>query len=207
MDPFTVAFVASQAFSFASSYFNGESKKEQAALNSQIAELNAMNAEHDAFESIRMGLGKKASYESKVNNLISTQNVAYAYADVDTSFGTAKAVQDETKLIGRLNAMDVTNSAYSQALGYKRQALNYRTGAQMNEARVAGQAKADLTASVIKIAAGTALASDKLDFGGGGAPSNDYGFDYYGSENADSGGGIMGIGKNTPDTGGVKLGF
>ena len=206
MDPFTVAFVGSQTFKLLSTWQNGELKKEQAALGSQIAELNAMNAEHDAFESIRMGLGKKASYESKVNNLISTQNVAYAYADVDTSFGTAKAIQDETKLIGRLNTQDITNSAYAQALGYKRQALNYRTGAQMNEARVAGQAKAELTSQVISAAATTAMAWDKLDFGGG-PESNDYGFDYYGSGNADSAGGLMGIGKNTPDTGGVKLGF
>lgn len=178
MDPFTIAFLGSQALSVANSAMTGGYRKEAAALNRKIAELNAMNAEHDAYESIRQGLSKKATYQNQVNDVIKSQDVLYAYADVDTSFGTAKSIQEQTKLNGMLNATDITNAAYAKALGYNRQALNYRIQGQMNEAAVINQANSDLTSKVISAGARTAFAWDKLDFSMGDSPENLSGYEF-----------------------------
>lgn len=168
----------------------GDYQKQAAALNRKVAELNATNAEHDAYESVRQGLSKKASYQNQARDVIKSQDVLYAYADVDTSFGTAKSIQEQTKLNGMLNATDITNAAYAKALGYNRQALNYRTQGAMNEAAVVNQANSNLTSAVISAGAKTALAWDKLDFSMG-SPENLAGYEFN---------------QSAPDTAGLSLG-
>ena len=167
MDPFTIAFIASQGLKVAGALQMGGLAKEQAALKREIAELNARAAERDAFEAVRIGLGKKANYMACAEDVVQKQNVIFAYADVDTSFGTARQLQEETRLIGRLNAADISNAAYAQALGYKRQALNYRLNSQLQSSAVEAQSAQNLTASVIQAGANIGMNFDKLSFGGG----------------------------------------
>lgn len=186
MDPFTIAFIASQGLKIANTLSGNELAVNQARLRRQIAELNAMSAEYDAFESVKIGLGKKASYENQVSNVVKKQNVIMAYNDVDSSFGTAKMIQEETKLIGRLNAMDIENAAYAQSLGYKRQALNYRLGGQIGEMQANAKASDALRASILSAGANTLLQWDKLNFGGEDTDhkiEDSYGLNYTGPQN------------------------
>jgi hypothetical protein len=172
IDPFTVAFLAKTGFDIFSAYSAGEAAKKRAQLQAQLAEMNARAMEQDAFEVIKVGLAKKAHYESKVQQITSSQNVAYAVADVDTSFGTAKQVQEESRLMGQLNAKDIEDAAYAQAVGYKSKVLQYRFGSEMDQ--VATKQKADnlLMSTILQSGASTAMNWNKLDFGNGGVDTS-----------------------------------
>lgn len=169
LDPFTIAFAAKTGFDILSAYTTGESAKARAAMTAQLAEFNAHAMEQDAFEVIKLGMAKKARYEAKAQEVVSKQNVAYAMADVDTSFGTAKALKEESRLMGQLNAKDIEDAAHSQALGYKAKALEYRFGSEMNTSAVNQAANNLLTSSIIKAGVETGLNWKKL--GGGSNPA------------------------------------
>lgn len=171
VDPYTAAMLAKAGFDILSAYSSGEAAKVRAELQAQLAEFNARAAEQDAFEVIKVGMAKKANYESKAQQVASKQNVAYAVADVDTSFGTAKQMQEESRLMGQLNAKDIEDAAHSQAVGYKAKALEYRFGSEMNKSAVNQAAQSLLTASIIT--SGTEIGKNwkKLNFGGGTTPT------------------------------------
>jgi len=103
-----------------------------AALNEKIAEANAEFAELDAFDAEIFGFTQQARYVSVIDKALSEQNVAFAAEDVDKSYGTAADIQEETRLIGVLNRMDIQKQARERALGFKRQARDFRLGGFMN---------------------------------------------------------------------------
>lgn len=198
MDPFTIAFIASTAFSVLKTFETGGLQKQAAALNKQIADLNSANAEHDAYEAVREGYSKAATYNGKVDQVLDTQNNNYAYADVDTSFGTAQQVQAQSKLNGRLNAMDITNAAYSKAIGFNRQALDYQLSGVMKQAAVNGQADANDISSVIGAGTKLAINSDKFSFPSGNNSDSD-------STTTDAGLNYWTSGSKGPDNLGLSL--
>jgi len=142
--------MAKAGYDILSAYSSGEAAKARAEMKAQLAEINAHAMERDAFETIKVGLAKKAHYLGKAQQVASSQNVAYAVADVDTSFGTAKQVKEESMLMGQLNAKDIENAAEQQAIGYKAKALQYRFTAGMDISAAEQGAKNLLMSSVIK---------------------------------------------------------
>ena len=116
------------ALQLAGSHFAAENIKETAALNREIAEMNAEFAELDAYDAEIAGYGEVARYQSVIDQTLGAQKAELAAAGVDTSYGTAAAIEDETNLIAQLNKMEIMNQAEKAALGYKTQARQFRVG-------------------------------------------------------------------------------
>jgi hypothetical protein len=124
-------------------YFASQNIKATAELNRDISEMNAEFAELDAYDAEMEGLSAVARYQSVIDNTLAEQQVAMTAADIDVGYGTAAAVQEETRFVGDLNKMEIEKQAQEQALGYTRQARDIRLGGALayGDARTrAGQA-------------------------------------------------------------------
>ena len=86
----------------------------------------------------------------------STQRNTYYAADVDPNFGTAKDIQTDSSVTGKLNLIDIQNQAHQQALGYKKQANNMRGQSELNQIGAEFKAKGVRNAAILG-AANTAL--------------------------------------------------
>lgn len=114
-----------------SGYRQSQMIMDQARLTNKINDANAKFIEMDAWEAERMGFSESARYQSVIDKTIGEQKVAFTEQNVDLTFGTVKDVQDQTKLTGFLNTLDIQTQARNKALGLKFQASNLRLGGQM----------------------------------------------------------------------------
>lgn len=119
------------AIQLAGSYFAAQNLKESAALNRDIAEMNAEFAEIDAWQAERQGESQSAQYQSMIDKTIGEQQARLAATGVDISYGSASTIQSETEFIGKLNQMEIERQADMRASGYEVQARNYRLGGDM----------------------------------------------------------------------------
>lgn len=119
--------------------------EQQARIQHDISEFNAEQKEIEAFQTLQWGYEQGAQYQQVIDNMISDQRVAYASQDVDVSFGTAKAIQEETAQIGELNVMDIHRQAADRAKGIRAEARNIRMGGDF----AMSQAQVDQFASII----------------------------------------------------------
>ena len=90
-----------------------ETLRRNADFNRQLDALNAKYAEIDAWKMEQQGETMAARYQSSVDHVLATQRVAQASQNVDVGFGTAAALQAETKLTGFLNQLDIRNQAHA----------------------------------------------------------------------------------------------
>lgn len=114
--------------------------RDQARFNKRIADMNAKWAEHDAWEAEKYGFTESARYQSLIDKTVSEQRAIMASKNIDVSTGTAKELQEETKLIGYLNQLDIQNRASLQARGLKNEAGNLRLGGRLGIAQAEAQA-------------------------------------------------------------------
>lgn len=105
--------------------------REQSALQQRINEMNAKYAEIDAYNAEIMGETEIAAYQVQIDQTVGEQRAGYAAQDVDVNFGTAKEVQEETKLVGFLNQIQMRRDARAKAMGLRREAGNIRLGSAM----------------------------------------------------------------------------
>lgn len=152
-----VAYAALAAFQLAGNYFAAENIKETAALNQEIAEMNAEFAEIDAYEAEIAGYSEAARYQGVIDATLGRQTVLLASQDVDVNYGTAAAIREESKFIGEINKMEIINQAEAQALGFTREARNYRLGGFLDYAGAKARAQAVLTRGIAQ-AGSTGLA-------------------------------------------------
>ena len=115
------------ALQLAGGYFASQNIKATAALNKDIADMNAEFAELDAFDAIAEGQTNQARYQSVIDGVLGDQQLAYTAADIDVNYGTAAAKQEETRFVGDMNLMEIEKQAQEKALGYKTQARAFKT--------------------------------------------------------------------------------
>jgi len=96
--------------------------------NADLIEIDAHAAEQDGFT-------QSSRYQSTIDTTVGSQRVAFASQDVDVSSGTAKAIQEETRLIGFLNQQAIQTVARNKASGLRMQARNVRIGASLTRAQ------------------------------------------------------------------------
>lgn len=164
-DPFTVAFIAKQSFDLFQALDSANAKKKQAELTRQLAQLNRSISDRNAFQFLVKGLGKANAYKAEADQVMSAQKVAYAYADVDTSFGTAKMIQEQSRLHSMLNVKELEDAAYAQALGEKQKGLQYSFQGELTAGSLEHQAKQLLTSQIIKTVGDTAMKWDRFGSG------------------------------------------
>ncbi len=100
--------------------------KGQSDLTQNMANMNAKYAEIDAWEAEKYGYSETARYQTVVDQTVGEQRAALAASNVDVGFGTAQEIQQETKLTGFLNQLDIQRQARAKAMGLKIEASNYR---------------------------------------------------------------------------------
>lgn len=115
-----------------SGYQTAELIRDSARLQGQINDMNAGFAELDAYNSEVQGFSETARYQTTIDQTVSGQRVAFAAQGVDVSYGTAKEVQNESKLTGFLNQLDIQYQARQKAAGFHREARNIRLGGAMS---------------------------------------------------------------------------
>lgn len=137
------------ALQLASGYFASQNIKATAKLNRDIAEQNAKYAELDAWDAKVAGISKQAEYQGVIDKVLSEQRASFATADVDINYGSASTIQDDTRFVGELNKMEIEKQAQERALGFKRQARDFRIGGAMNYASERARAGATMFNSVL----------------------------------------------------------
>lgn len=123
--------------------------RDSADLTQSLNEINAKYYDYDAHQAEIFGQTEAASYDKKVTSTIGAQRVGYAAGNVDVNYGTAKDLQNETKLIGNLNILDITNEARSRAQGIRQNAWNLRYSGKMANEQAHINANATETAGYI----------------------------------------------------------
>lgn len=157
------------AFQLVSGAQAAEGIRANARLSKEVADMNAEFAELDAFHAEADGYTQAARYEGQVQHIESSQKVAFAANNVDSSFGTAADVTADTKLTGFLNAMDIKNAAHAKALGYQNEARNDRIAGLLGSAQAEFNAASSVRAGTIG-AATTALSGYTRGAGKGSTP-------------------------------------
>ncbi len=120
------------AFQIISGFQQAELIRQQGQLKERIAEINAEFAEIDAFEAERLGFTQAIRFQSLIDSTISDTQLAFAAADVDVNFGTAKEIIADTKVVGILNTLDIQKQARERAAGFKAQARQFRLAGAIN---------------------------------------------------------------------------
>lgn len=105
--------------------------------------MNAEFIEIDAYNADIAGFTQSAAYQVTADQTIAQQRSIQAAQNIDVGFGTAKQIQEESKLTSKLNQIDIINKAHEVSMGLKSQARNLRfSGVQ---AVSQGEAKANAT--------------------------------------------------------------
>lgn len=120
----------------------------QAEGQAEINELNAESLEFDAFEAEQFGYTQVARYQAVVDKTLATRKATQAAQDIDTSFGTAEAVEEENELTAFLNGLDMVAQAGNKARNLRRRASSVRLGADLDFAAASGNASGTRAAGI-----------------------------------------------------------
>src|SRR5690606_13479256 len=69
---------------------------------------------------------QSARYQSVIDSTVGSQVAGFAAQNVDVTSGTARAIREDTKTVGYLNALDIQTQARNKAYGLKVQAISTR---------------------------------------------------------------------------------
>lgn len=92
---------------------------------------NAAQADRAAEESILKGERQVDDIRRKTKQIIGDQRAAFAAQGIDINDGSAADVQEDTQYWGVMDEMTTRNNAFLESYGYKVQALNLRTQADI----------------------------------------------------------------------------
>lgn len=144
-----IAYAALAGLQLLSGVQQANAIQKQAELQKQLDRFNIEQAELDAFNAEADGYTQSARYANVINEINSTQRNTYYAADVDPNFGTAKDIQEDSTVTGKLNLIDIQNQAHQQAMGYKKQANNMRGQSALNTIGAEFKAKTTRNAAIL----------------------------------------------------------
>jgi hypothetical protein len=110
--------------SISNAYAQSQAIKARATYQATIAKINTEMSTMQAEDSIRRGDIDARNYQKEVDQMIGSQRVAYAAQGVDVDFGSAAAIQEETRMQGAIDALKIRNNAWREAWGYRVEANN-----------------------------------------------------------------------------------
>jgi hypothetical protein len=127
-----VALTAAGALSGAANDVQGgAAARRQGEYQSKVFGIDADLAERQADDAIARGHEAELRAGRQGKQIIGAQRAAYAASGVDVSSGTPAAVEADTQALSELDALTIKNNAALEAWGYRVQAADYRTKAQM----------------------------------------------------------------------------
>lgn len=126
-----------------SSILQSEAQRNQAKFQSEMMLKNAREADRMAARAMDLGEKEAKKYSQQINQLVGRQRAGFAASGVDVNFGTAQAVQKETRDIGFQDVENIRTNAFMTAMGYKTQAQDISRQARF--AKKAGDFEANMT--------------------------------------------------------------
>lgn len=127
-------------------YQQADAIKGSADVQQSINDMNAKYEEQDAFNAQKSGYSQADRYSTVVDSTIAKQRTNEAAAGQAVGYGTAGAVEGDSKLTGMVNVMQIQRQAREQAHGFQVQAINTQLGGAMQEQ----QAQMDASAAINK---------------------------------------------------------
>lgn len=123
---------------------------DEAQLSSELAQVNAKYADVDAFRADAEGASNAARESATVDKAVGSEQEQYAGENVNVNYGSAAAVQTDTKVAGAVNALNLMQQGHNKAMGYTEQAQNIRTQATEKQAQAQTTAQSDLVSGAVK---------------------------------------------------------
>lgn len=114
---------ASSAVSgFASSWADSQAMRAQGEYQKSMAGINAKFAQVKSKLATDRGNREAADVKRKTKSLIGSQRAALAAQGIDIQSGSALQVQEDTAMIGELEALEIKNNSWMEAFGYRQEA-------------------------------------------------------------------------------------
>ncbi|MCU7218017.1 hypothetical protein [Pseudomonas sp. VE 196-7] len=122
-----------------------QNAKQEGAFNSGMLKQNAALKDQAANDTIAAGNTSADWQRVRTGQAIGTQRSAQAANGIDVNSGSAAQLQDDTAMIGELDALTIANNAAREAYGYRVQAQQDR----QNSAQVLTNAGNKATGSIL----------------------------------------------------------
>ncbi len=132
-----------------------QSMAAQAAYQSAVARNNAIIATRNAEHVGMVGYQRAEIQSMKTAQTVGEQRATFAAHGVDVNSGSPLDVRASTTELGKLDIMTIINDASSKAAGYRAQATNFESDAQLGLLKQSGYqtaAKYDETAGDYAVA-------------------------------------------------------
>lgn len=126
-----------------SSILQSEAQRSQANFQSEMMLKNSREAERMAARAMDLGEKEAKKYSQQINQFVGRQRAGYGASGVDVNFGTAQAVQKETRDVGYQDVENIRTNAFMTAMGYKSQAQDISRQARF--AKKSGDFEANMT--------------------------------------------------------------
>jgi len=130
--------IAAAVVSAAGSVMGGIQAKQQGNYEAKVAESNARMANEQARDAIDRGKIQQQQHDREVADTRGAQTAALAAGGVDTSFGSARSLAEDTSMIGAEDTAAISRNTYNEVRGFDINAANYRSQAQAS--RMKGKA-------------------------------------------------------------------
>lgn len=133
-----IALAAMAAFQAAAGAQQADMIRENAKFKKRVDDLNANSAALDAFNAEKEGFTESARYEQVVDRAVGADRAILASKGVDVNYGSAAELQDENRLTGYLNQIDIERRAHEKAKGFIREAdqLRLQGGMSLRQANI-----------------------------------------------------------------------
>lgn len=117
-----------------------QNAKQQGAFNASMLTGNAAFKEQAAQDAIAAGNTSADWQRVRTGQAIGTQRSAQAANGIDVNSGSASQLQDDTAMLGELDALTIQNNAAREAYGYRVQANQDRLNAAQAKVNAGNQA-------------------------------------------------------------------
>ncbi|OPA84276.1 hypothetical protein BFW86_24340 [Pseudomonas fluorescens] len=110
------------AIGLAGRMMQAQGQKENGAFQSAMLTQNAKYKQQTADETINAGNTSADWQRVRAGQAVGTQRSVQAANGIDVNSGSAAQLQDDTAMLGELDALTIQNNAARQAFGYREQA-------------------------------------------------------------------------------------
>ena len=128
-----ILLAAATALSATSSVIGGIQAQQQGNYEAKVAKANARAADDQARDAIDRGKIEVQQHWRRVADTKGAQQAALAAGNVDTSFGSARSLAEDTAMIGNEDADALYRNTFNEVRGFDISASNYRSQAQVSK--------------------------------------------------------------------------
>ncbi len=113
----------------------GNAQAQAARYQAQVDRNNAILADRQAADARERGEVELQEQRRKAQQILGKQRAAFASRGVELGVGSPLDIIGDTATFGELDAVTIRNNADREGLKFEAQAMNFRSGAQLNSMR------------------------------------------------------------------------